>query len=194
MNRYDLANIMFPNVTKTISDYEKMYPKRNIDENAIVTRFAPSPTGFVHMGSLLTAFIASKVTIDTNGVFYIRIEDTDAKREVDNGIDGIIKDLSDFNIKIDEGVISKDEQIGNYGPYIQTQRKEIYDCFAKYMIENDLAVGFMFKNLAEKNPLVATVPLDPPIHVDVSVIRKKDVYVSEGVKKIERYLKEHICF
>ena len=65
---------------------------------------------------------------------------------------------------------------------------------AENMIENDLAVGFMFKNLAEKNPLVATVPLDPPIHVDVSVIRKKDVYVSEGVKKIERYLKEHICF
>lgn len=139
MNRYDLANIMFPNVTKTISDYEKMYPKRNIDENAIVTRFAPSPTGFVHMGSLLTAFIASKVTIDTNGVFYIRIEDTDTKREVENGIDGIIKDLTDFNIKIDEGVISKDKQTGNYGPYIQTQRKEIYDCFAKYMIENDLA-------------------------------------------------------
>ena len=65
---------------------------------------------------------------------------------------------------------------------------------AENMIENDLAVGFMFKNLAEKNPLVATVPLDPPIHVDVSVIRRKDVYVSEGVKKIERYLKEHICF
>ena len=148
MNRYDLANIMFPNVTKTISDYEEMFPKRNIDENAIVTRFAPSPTGFVHMGSLLTAFIASKVTIDTNGVFYIRIEDTDAKREVENGIDGIIKDLSDFNIKIDEGVISKDEQIGNYGPYIQTKRKEIYDCFAKYMLEN---TEFPIIEIATKN-------------------------------------------
>ena len=65
---------------------------------------------------------------------------------------------------------------------------------AENMIENDLAVGFMFKNLAEKNPLMATISLDPPIYVDVSVIRKKDVYVSEGVKKIERYLKENICF
>lgn len=139
MNRHDLAELMFPNVTKTIEDYEKIYPKRNLEENAIVTRFAPSPTGFVHMGSLLTAFIASKVTKDSNGIFYIRIEDTDAKREVENGIDGIIKDLNDFDIKIDEGVISKDTQIGNYGPYIQTQRKEIYDTYAKYMIENDLA-------------------------------------------------------
>ena len=139
MNRKDLANLMYPDVTKTPADYEKMYPQRNIDENAIVTRFGPSPTGFVHMGSLLTAFIASKVAKDTNGIFFLRIEDTDSKRSVENGISGIVKDLKDFNIKIDEGAITETEEIGNYGPYIQTKREEIYKTYAKYLVENDLA-------------------------------------------------------
>lgn len=139
MTNKDLANLMYPNVTMTIEDYEKKYPERNLKEGAIVTRFAPSPTGFVHMGSLLTTFVASKVAKDSDGVFYLRIEDTDQKREVENGIEGIISDLNNFDIKIDEGVISDKEEIGNYGPYIQTKRKEIYDCYAKYMVENDLA-------------------------------------------------------
>ena len=139
MDRKDLANLMYPNVTKTPADYESIYPKRNLDENSIVTRFGPSPTGFVHMGSLLTAFIASKVAKDTNGVFFLRIEDTDDKRTVENGINGIVKDLKDFDIKIDEGAISENEEIGNYGPYIQTKRQEIYDAYAKYLVENDLA-------------------------------------------------------
>ena len=90
MTNKDLANVMYPNVTKTIYDYEVIYKERNLPEGAIVTRFAPSPTGFVHMGSLLTAFIASKMPKDTNGVFYLRIEDTDGKRTVENGISGIL--------------------------------------------------------------------------------------------------------
>ena len=89
----ELADLMFPDVTKTIEDYEKMYPERNLPEGAIVTRFAPSPTGFVHMGSLLGAFQAYKVAKETNGVFYLRIEDTDQKRSVENGIVGILNDL-----------------------------------------------------------------------------------------------------
>ena len=139
MTRKDLANLMYPNVTKTKEDYEKIYPQRDLPENAIVTRFGPSPTGFVHMGSLLTAFIASKVAKDTNGVFFLRIEDTDDKRSVENGINGIVKDLKDFDIKIDEGPINDNEELGEYGPYIQTKRQEIYDAYAKYMVENDLA-------------------------------------------------------
>ena len=139
MTRKDLANLMYPNVTKTTEDYEKMYPKRDLPENAIVTRFGPSPTGFVHMGSLLTSFIASKVAKDTNGVFYLRIEDTDDKRSVENGINGIVKDLKDFDIKIDEGPINDNKELGEYGPYIQTKRLDIYHTYAKYMVENDLA-------------------------------------------------------
>ena len=139
MTNKQLAQIMYPNVDKTIADYEKMYPERDLKEGAIVTRFGPSPTGFVHMGSLCSAFIGRKVADDTDGVFYLRIEDTDQKRSVENGIQGIVDDLSNFGIKIDEGFISENEEIGHYGPYLQTNRLDIYHAFAKYLVENDMA-------------------------------------------------------
>ena len=139
MTNKDLAEVMFPNVTKTIEDYEAMYPERDLPEGAVVSRFAPSPTGFVHMGSLLAAFVERKVPKDTNGVFYLRIEDTDQKRSVENGIQGIIDDLKNFDITIDEGVVSESEEKGNYGPYIQSKRIDIYNTFAKWLVENDYA-------------------------------------------------------
>ena len=139
MTDKELADLIYPNITKTPEDYEKMYPKRELKEGAVVSRFAPSPTGFVHMGSLLTTLIERKIPDETNGVFYLRIEDTDQKRSVENGIEGIVQDLKNNNIKIDEGALSETESIGNYGPYIQSQRKEIYECFAKSLIERGLA-------------------------------------------------------
>ena len=139
MTNKELADLIYPNITKTPEDYEKIYPKRNLKEGAVVSRFAPSPTGFVHMGSLLTTLIERKIPDETDGVFYLRIEDTDQKRSVENGIQGIVNDLKNFDIKIDEGVIGENEQIGNYGPYIQSQRKEIYECYAKSLIERGLA-------------------------------------------------------
>ena len=135
----ELADLMFPGITKTVSDYEKMYPKRNLSDGARVTRFAPSPTGFVHMGSLLSAFEDYKAAKDTNGVFYLRIEDTDQKRSVENGITGILNDLKNFDIVPDEGMISETESIGNYGPYIQSERREIYHAFAKDLVLRGLA-------------------------------------------------------
>ena len=139
MTNKELADLIYPNINKTVEDYEKMYPKRNLKEGAVVSRFAPSPTGFVHMGSLLTTLIERKIPDETDGVFYLRIEDTDQKRSVENGIQGIVNDLKNFDIKIDEGVIGEHEQIGNYGPYIQSERKEVYECFAKSLIEKGLA-------------------------------------------------------
>lgn len=139
MTNKDLAELIFPNITKTMEDYEKIYPERNLPEGAMVTRFAPSPTGFVHMGSLLASFISSKAAKDTKGVFYLRIEDTDQKREVPNGIEGIVKDLKDFEIHIDEGALSREESIGEYGPYIQSERKEIYHAFIKHLINIGMA-------------------------------------------------------
>ena len=139
MNLKDLANIMFPNVVDTVNDIEKKYPERNLPVGAEVTRFAPSPTGFVHMGSLLSAFQDFKAARDTNGIFYLRIEDTDSERTVENGITGIIKDLANFDIVPDEGVISETEQIGKYGPYIQSERKYIYHVYAKDLVEKGLA-------------------------------------------------------
>ena len=126
MDLKELANIMFPDVHDTVEDMEKKYPERNLPEGAEVTRFAPSPTGFVHMGSLLSSFQDYKIAKDSGGIFYLRIEDTDTERSVENGIEGIIKDLANFDIVPDEGVISETEQIGDYGPYIQSQRKYIY--------------------------------------------------------------------
>lgn len=139
MTNKELADLIFPNVSSDTEVYEKRYPERNLKEGAVVSRFAPSPTGFVHMGSLLSAFIESFVPKTTDGVFYLRIEDTDGKRSVENGINGIIKDLKDFNIIPDEGMISEKESIGNYGPYIQSKRKEIYESYAKKLIEEGLA-------------------------------------------------------
>ena len=139
MTNKELADLIYPNISSDINVYEKKYPERKLPEGAVVSRFAPSPTGFVHMGSLLSAFIESFVPKITDGIFYLRIEDTDGKRTVENGINGIIKDLKDFNIIPDEGVINESECTGEYGPYIQSQRKEIYESYAKKLIEDGLA-------------------------------------------------------
>ena len=139
MNLKDLANVMFPDVTESISDIETRYPERNLGEGVEVTRFAPSPTGFVHMGSLLSAFEDYKIAKDSGGIFYLRIEDTDQKRSVENGISGILKDLADFDIIPDEGMINETESIGNYGPYIQSERKNIYHAYAKHLVEEGYA-------------------------------------------------------
>ena len=138
MEYKDLADLIFPNA-KEISYYESKYPERNLKEGAIVTRFAPSPTGFVHIGGLYQATLARKLAKQTEGVFFLRIEDTDQKREVENGIVGIIDSLNDFGISPDEGMTSENEGKGNYGPYKQSLRKDIYQAYAKYLLEQGKA-------------------------------------------------------
>ena len=139
MTNKELANLIFPNITKTVDDYEKMYPMRNLKDGAIVTRYAPSPTGFIHIGALLASFTGSTFARQTDGVFYLRIEDTDTKRTIDKGISEIINGLREFSVTFDEGPINENEEIGNYGPYVQSQRKEIYQAFAKHLIEEGKA-------------------------------------------------------
>ena len=138
MNYKDLADLIFPNA-KDISYYEEKYPERNLPEGAIVTRFAPSPTGVMHIGGLYQALIARILADKTQGVFFLRIEDTDQKREVENGVTGIVSSLQDFDMAPDEGMISDADEIGNYGPYKQSLRKDIYEAYAKYMIEQGKA-------------------------------------------------------
>lgn len=138
MDYKDLANLIFPEA-KEITYYEEKYSERGLKEGAIVTRFAPSPTGFVHIGGLYQSLIARKLTNQTEGVFFLRIEDTDQKREVENGISGIVNALKDFVIIPDEGMTSEREEKGNYGPYKQSLRKEIYQSYAKYLIEQGKA-------------------------------------------------------
>ena len=138
MNYKDLADLIFPNA-KEISYYEEKYPERDLPEGAIVSRFAPSPTGFVHIGGLYQALVALEMTKKTKGVFFLRVEDTDQKREVENGVTGIVNSLKDFNMAPDEGMITETEEIGNYGPYKQSLRKDIYEAYAKYLLEQGKA-------------------------------------------------------
>ena len=128
--RIELSELLFPNITKTRDYYEKLYPARNLPEGAMVTRFGPSPTGFVHMGSLFGSFIDSIYARQSNGVFFLRIEDTDQKRSVENGIEGIFQDLESFDIIPNESTLAG----GEYGPYIQSERAEIYQTYVKDMI------------------------------------------------------------
>ena len=138
MNYKELADLIFPDA-KEISYYEEKYPRRNLPEGAVVTRFAPSPTGFVHIGGLYQALVARTIAKKTGGVFFLRVEDTDQKREIENGITGIVSSLKDFDMEPDEGMISETEEIGNYGPYKQSLRKDIYQAYAKYMLEQGKA-------------------------------------------------------
>ena len=138
MNYKDLADLIFPNA-KEISYYEEKYPNRNLKEGAVVTRYAPSPTGVMHIGGLYQALIAKKLSKQTDGVFFLRIEDTDQKREIENGVSEIVSSLKDFGMEADEGMLTDIEEKGNYGPYKQSLRKEIYQAYAKYLIEQGKA-------------------------------------------------------
>ena len=138
MDSKDLANLIFPDA-KDIAYYEEKYKKRELPEGAIVTRFAPSPTGFVHIGGLYQAEIAKKLAKQTDGVFFVRIEDTDQKREIENGAEEIFKALADYDLLPDEAEYSDSNVVGEYGPYKQSKRKEIYHAYAKSLIEKGLA-------------------------------------------------------
>lgn len=139
MDNKKLAGLLFGHIIKTCEDYEKEYPKRNLKDTAQVTRFAPSPTGFLHIGGLFAAFVSERAAHTTDGVFYLRIEDTDKKREVENGVSGIVKGIQDFGIRIDEGMMGEEESVGEYGPYIQSKRAEIYQAYCKSLVEKGLA-------------------------------------------------------
>lgn len=140
MNDFEkLANLLFSDIDKTPEYYEQLYPQRPLKEGARVSRFAPSPTGFLHIGGLFAAMVAKLNASTTNGVFFLRIEDTDKKREITDGVSEIIKGLEAFGVTPDEGVMGFEKEEGNYGPYQQSHRREIYRCFAKDLVLKGLA-------------------------------------------------------
>ena len=128
-----LAELLFPNVTLTPEDIEARFPPRSLPEGAKVTRFAPSPTGFVHFGGLFPVTVGERLAHQSGGVFFLRIEDTDAKREIEGAAEGLIKTLSHYGINFDEGAVLGGDK-GDYGPYKQSQRAEIYHVFAKKLV------------------------------------------------------------
>lgn len=139
MDNNKLAELLFPHIDKTPEYYEALYPKRNLPEGAKVTRIGPSPTGFVHLGNLYNAIIGERLAHQSGGVFYLRVEDTDAKREVEGAVELVLSSMNYFGIHFDEGVTENDGQKGDYGPYRQRLRKDIYQCFAKELVKRGLA-------------------------------------------------------
>ena len=138
-----LAELLFPDVKETPEELELRYPKRDLPEGAKVTRFAPSPTGFVHFGGLFPSMTGERLAHQSGGVFFLRIEDTDAKREVPGAAEGLIKTLARYGIEFDEGaVIGDDGKItdrGAYGPYKQSLRRDIYRVYAKRLVSEGKA-------------------------------------------------------
>lgn len=138
MDNNKLAELLFPAIDKTPEDYETIFPKRDLPEGAMVTRLGPSPTGFIHLGNLYGAFVDERLAHQSNGVFYLRIEDTDDKRYVEGAVETIINSLRFFDINFDEGALLDGEK-GIYGPYFQSKRGGIYQCFVKDLVKRGLA-------------------------------------------------------
>ncbi|MEW8993679.1 glutamate--tRNA ligase [Clostridium sp.] len=139
MNCEILANTIFPNIDKEPEYYISKYPKRNLKEGAKVTRYAPSPTGFQHIGGVFSALIDERIATQSEGVFYLRIEDTDQKREVDGAIEDTINTMHKFGLDFTEGMTGDNTSKGEYGPYRQSEREEIYKTFARDLIKKGLA-------------------------------------------------------
>lgn len=134
-----LADLLFPEIDKTPDYYEELYPARNLPEGARVTRFAPSPTGYLHIGGLFGALVDVLTAKVSGGISYLRIEDTDKKREIEDGVSGITNGLKAFGVEFDEGVTGFGTEKGAYGPYTQSQRVEIYRTVAKSLVKQGLA-------------------------------------------------------
>ena len=139
MTQQQLAELMFPIITATPADIEAQFPARQLPEGARVTRVAPSPTGYLHLGVFYTAMV-NRLTADaTKGIFYFRLEDTDKKREVEGGADDILTGMGRFGLAIDEGFVAPGKVVGDYGPYQQSCRVDIYQTYVKDLVCKGLA-------------------------------------------------------
>ena len=138
MDNQKLANLLFPDA-KDVSYWENKFPRRNLDKTQEVTRYAPSPTGFMHLGNFFQMFISYNLAKNSNGIFIKRLEDTDAKREKENAFEVIKQVMDKFGIFPDEYQEKGQEPVGNYGPYIQTLRKDIYVSYAKDLVKKGKA-------------------------------------------------------
>ena len=138
MDYHALAALLFPDVTTTCEELEEKYPPRNVPEGAVITRMAPSPTGFVHLGNLVQGLTSERMAHQSGGVLFLRVEDTDAKREIPGAVEVLIESLKHYGIHFDEGA-TIDGDNGSYGPYRQRQRAGIYHVYAKKLVEEGKA-------------------------------------------------------
>ena len=179
----DLANYIFPEISETIADLEKKYPARKLPEGAEVTRFAPSPTGFLHLGSLFTSLVAHKVAKDSKGVFYLRLEDTDTKREVEGSGDELVRQLSYFGIDPKEGYLGHD--VGDYGPYKQSERAYIYKVCIKELMKKGRAYPCFCsaEQLEETRQIQEAMKEIPGYYGDYAICRTNTP--DEAIERIE---------
>ena len=179
----DLANYIFPEINETIADLEAKYPARKLPAGAEVTRFAPSPTGFLHLGSLFTSLVAHKVAKDTGGVFYLRLEDTDTKREVEGSGDELVRQLAYFGIDPKEGYLGHD--VGEYGPYKQSERAYIYKICIKELMKKGRAYPCFCsaEQLEETRQIQEAMKEIPGYYGDYAICRT--LTPDEAIEKIE---------
>lgn len=154
MDYKDIAELLYPDVKLSVDEIMKRYPKRNLKESQIVTRFAPSPTGLMHIGNFFQAFISYNLAKNTDGVLFLRIEDTDEKRKVKEAKQVIYEVLDKFGIKFDEYQTLDGKDIGSYGPYVQSQRVEIYQAFAKKLVSEGKAFPCFCKKTEGKEDVL----------------------------------------
>lgn len=155
MDYNDLADLLYPNVDKDINKYFRKYPSRNLLNGAVVTRFAPSPTGYLHIGGLFQCVTHQMLTKKPTSVFFLRLEDTDQKREVDNAGELLYDTLLKFEIEPTEGYRGNREERGIYGPYVQSERLDIYRTFAKYLVSRGRAFPCFCSKCEDKDEIVA---------------------------------------
>ncbi|MBQ3292252.1 MAG: glutamate--tRNA ligase [Mogibacterium sp.] len=184
MNNKELAHLIYPSHPHTPEEYEAMYPARDLPEGAMVTRLGPSPTGFIHLGNLYGAFVDERLAHQSGGKFFLRIEDTDDKRFVENAVETIISSLAFFDINFDEGV-TENGDVGEYGDYTQSHRGEIYRTFAGKLLEEGLAYPCFLseEEISEVREQQEAAKLTPGIYAGWSKYRDwdKDKSVEEEI-------------
>ena len=147
----EIIDLVFPDPLPSTEEIEAKYPARQLPEGAKVTRVGPSPTGYLHLGTLSAALIPERIAHQSGGVFFLRIEDTDQKRKVDGAVDIILQAFKDYGLHNDEGPVLGEGEKGAYGPYFQSQRKEIYQAYIKKWLEEDkLIYAFARKKITKK--------------------------------------------
>jgi glutamyl-tRNA synthetase len=154
MDSIKIANLIFPNTKYTVEEIENKYKKRKLNDTQVVSRYAPSPTGYMHIGNFFQMFISYNLTRVTDGTFFLRVEDTDAKREKKDATKVIYDILDRFNIKPDEYQTLDGEDIGEYGPYVQSQRADIYEVYAKKLVSEGKAFPCFCKKTEGKEDVL----------------------------------------
>ncbi|WP_160691954.1 glutamate--tRNA ligase [Clostridium sp. C2-6-12] len=180
-----LAEMIFGNVEHTTEYYIQKYPKRNLKEGARVTRYAPSPTGFQHIGGVFSALINERIASQSGGVFYLRIEDTDQKREVEGAIEDTIATMHNFGLDFSEGMTGQETSKGEYGPYKQSERADIYNTFAKDLLLKGLAYPDFCtpEELAELRERQMANKITPGYYGEYAKFR--NITEEEAIKRIE---------